>query len=136
MSEKEIFITPRQMEILILRKQGYSQTKIAEKLGTSRANISATEKSALKNIEKSKNTIEAVKMMEAPIWLTFEADENLDEVVGRIYKEAGKKDIWIAHDGPSLSNLIHDKAGDKIRGRRILSKLEITITEKGDVLVK
>lgn len=136
MSKKEIFITPRQMEILILRKQGYSQTKIAEKLGTSRANISATEKSALKNIEKSKNTIEAVKMMEAPIWLTFEADENLDEVVGRIYKEAGKKDIWIAHDGPSLSNLIHDKAGDKIRGRRILSKLEITITEKGDVLVK
>lgn len=136
MSEKEIFITPRQMEILILRKQGYSQTKIAEKLGTSRANISATEKSALKNIEKSKNTIEAVKMMEAPILLTFEADENLDEVVGRVYKEAGKKDIWIAHDGPSLSNLIHDKAGDKIRGRRILSKLEITITEKGDVLVK
>ncbi len=136
MSKKEIFITPRQMEILILRKKGYSQTKIAEKLGTSRANISATEKSALKNIEKSKNTIEAVKMMEAPIWLTFEADENLDKVVGRVYKEAGKKDIWIAHDGPSLSNLIHDQAGDKIRGRRILSKLEITITEKGEVLVK
>jgi len=136
MSKKEIFITPRQMEILILKKKGYSQTKIAEKLGTSRANISSTEKSALKNIEKSKNTIEAVKMMEAPIWLTFEADDNLDEVVGKIYKEAGEMDIWVAHDGPSLATLIHKQAGDKIKGRRILSKLEITITEKGEVLVK
>ncbi|MFQ5888140.1 MAG: hypothetical protein ACE5HY_05540, partial [Candidatus Hydrothermarchaeales archaeon] len=56
--------------------------------------------------------------------------------VGRVYKEAGKKDIWVAHDGPSLSNLIHDKAGDKIKGRRILSKLEITVTEDGEVLVR
>ncbi|MFQ5887355.1 MAG: Tfx family DNA-binding protein, partial [Candidatus Hydrothermarchaeales archaeon] len=98
MSKKDIFLTPRQIEILKLRKKGYTQTEIAGRLGTSRANISATEKSALRNIEKAKNTLETLKMMEAPIWLTFEADENLDDVVGRVYKEAGKKDIWVAHD--------------------------------------
>ncbi|MFQ6135892.1 MAG: Tfx family DNA-binding protein [Candidatus Hydrothermarchaeales archaeon] len=136
MPEKDTILTERQMEILKLRRRGYSQTEIAKKLGTSRANISATEKTALKNIEKAKNTLEVVKMIEAPIWLTFGPEEDLDDVVGRIYSEAGKRNIWIAHDGPSLSNLIHDKAGKKIKGRRILSKLEITITEEGDVIVR
>ncbi len=136
MSKKDIFLTPRQIEILKLRKEGHSQTEIANRLGTSRANISATEKSALRNIEKAKNTLETLKTMEAPIWLTFEADENLDAVVGKVYEEAGKKDIWVAHDGPTLSNLIHKKAGDKIKGRRILSKLEVTVTEEGEVIVK
>jgi hypothetical protein len=136
MPEKDTILTERQMEILKLRRRGYSQTEIAKKLGTSRANISATEKTALKNIEKAKNTLEVVKMIEAPIWLTFGPEEDLDDVVGRIYSEAGKRNIWITHDGPSLSNLIHDKAGKKIKGRRILSKLEITITEEGDVLVR
>ncbi|MFQ5974878.1 MAG: Tfx family DNA-binding protein [Candidatus Hydrothermarchaeales archaeon] len=136
MSKKDIFLTPRQIEILKLRKKGLSQTEIANRLGTSRANISATEKSALRNIEKARNTLEALKMMDAPIWLSFEPDENLDDVVGKVYKEAGKKDIWVAYDGPSLSNLIHEKAGDKIKGRRILSKLEISVTDDGKVLIK
>ena len=136
MSKKDSFLTAKQIEILKLKKQGLSQTDIAKKMGTSRANISATAKTALTNIEKAKNTIKTLELMEAPIWMTFEADENLDDVVGKIYKKAGENDIWVTYDGPSLSNLIHKKAGSKIKGRRILSTLEIAVTEDGKIIVK
>ena len=47
-------LTKKQIEILKLRSNGYSQADIAKKLGTSRANISAIEKSAWENVKRAR----------------------------------------------------------------------------------
>ncbi len=136
MSKKETILTPRQIEILRLRSQGYKTSEIARKLATSAANVSATEKTARENIERARSTIEFVKMLEAPLSLSFEPESDLNEVVKKIYAAADAKSIWISHSFPSLANLIQKEAGDKIHGRRLVSRLEVAIGKDGSVMVR
>lgn len=136
MAKKESILTPRQIEILKLRSQGYKTGEIAKKLGTSAANISATEKTARENIERARSTIEFVKMLEAPLWLSFEPESDLNEVVKEIYAAADAKGIWISHSFPSLANIIQKEAGNKIKGRRVVARLEVAIGKDGSVMVR
>ncbi len=136
MTKKETILTKRQIEILKLRKKGYSQTEVAKKLGTSRANISSTEKSALENIRRAERTIEMVKALDAPIWLNIKTDRDLNEVVREIYDKADKEGVWIPHSFPSLVNLIQGHAEDGIKGRRVLKEFEIAITKDGEIIVR
>ncbi|MDP6459375.1 MAG: Tfx family DNA-binding protein, partial [Candidatus Hydrothermarchaeota archaeon] len=55
-------LTERQIRVLKLRARGHIQAEIARQFGTSRANISAIEKKAMINIERSKNTLNLTKM--------------------------------------------------------------------------
>lgn len=132
---KNTLLTRRQMEVLRLKTQGCSQTEIAKKLGTSRANISAIEKTALKNIQKAKRTLELVKTIEAPVHLRIKPNTDLNDAVRMIYVQADKEGIWMPHSFPSLANLIQSAAEDKIRGRRVLREFEVAITKDGDVVV-
>lgn len=136
MTKKDSFLTARQLEILRLRRDGFSQTEIAKKLGTSRANISATEKIAHMNIEKAKNTLALADLIDAPIWLILEPNTDLNEAVKEIYHRADSLGIRVTHTFPSLSNVISEAAGNKIKGRMVLSRLEIAITKDGAVIVR
>ncbi len=129
-------LTERQIEILKLRVSGLSQTEIAKRLGTSRANISATERAALENIEKAKNTMALVRMMEAPLRVTIAPDTDLNDAVRAVYDKADSEGIWIGQSFPSLANMIQNEAERKVRGRKVLSELEIAITKEGDVIVR
>lgn len=136
MTKKDSFLTSRQLEILRLRKEGFSQTEAAKKLGTSRANISATEKTARLNIEKARNTLALADMIDAPIWLILEPDTDLNEAVKEIYERADSLGIRVAHTFPALSNVINEAAGDRIKGRKVLGRLEIAVAKDGAVIVR
>jgi len=133
--KKDTLLTKKQVEVLRLRAQGYSQTEIAKKFGTSRANISAMEKTALKNIQKAKKTLELVKIVEAPTRITIKPNTDLNDVVKMIYEKADAEGIWMPHSFPSLANIIQSAAGDKIKGRRVLRELEVAITKDGSIIV-
>ena len=60
-------LTKRQMEIMRLRHEGYSQEEIASGLGTTKQNISAIEKMARKNVERAENTIKFIKTLNKTI---------------------------------------------------------------------
>jgi|Deesub1362A_J573_1020465.scaffolds.fasta_scaffold00023_19 hypothetical protein len=136
MDKKNIILTERQVEVLRLRNQGYSQVEIAKMLGTSKANISATEKSALKNIQKAKNTLELVKTLDAAIWIAIKPETDLNDAVREIYKAADKKGIWVKHSFPYLSSILKEKTGDKIKGRRVLTEFEVGVLPSGEIVVK
>ncbi len=133
MDKKDSFLTGRQLEILRLRKEGLSQTDIAKKFGTSRANVSATEKTARYNIEKAKNTLALADLIEAPIWLVVEPNTDLNEAVKEIYHRADSLGIRVVQSFPSLSHAIQESARDKIKGRMVLKRLEVAITKDGEI---
>lgn len=133
---KDTHLTDKQIRVLKFRARGSSQVEIARRFGTSRANISATEKKALKNIQRARNTLKLVKMLEAPIWVSVKPDEDLSDIVKTVYKKADSKGIHISQNFPALANLIQEEAKEKIKGRLVLQELEIAITKEGEVLVR
>lgn len=133
---KETFLTERQLEILRLRKEGLSQAGIARRLGTTRANISATEKSARENIKKAEKTVKLAQMLEAVIWLKIEKDTDLNDVPKQIYERAGKEEIWVNLDTPTLMGVIKEGCRNKIKGRRITGEIEIAVTKDGDIIAR
>lgn len=133
---RDTHLTEKQIEVLKLRAMGYSQAEIARRFGTSRANISATEKKALMNIQRARNTLKLVRMLEAPIWFAAKPEEDLNDVVRRVYEKADSQGIHITQNFPALANLIQKEAGEKIRGRRVLQELEIAVTQEGRVLIR
>jgi len=134
-SEKNTFLTEKQITVLKLRAKGMTQVEIARELNTTKANICAIESSARKNIEKAKKTLELFKSLNAPIRIEIKEDTDLYEIPGIIYREADKYDKWIPYGGPSLLSLIVEGAKKKIRERRVLEKIEIAITEDGKVMI-
>jgi Tfx family DNA-binding protein len=134
-STDEMILTQRQMEVLKLRNEGYSQAEIGKKIGKTKQNISTIEKMAWRNVKKAENTIKYVKLLEAPIWFRVEGNINLDEVVRKIYSEADSARIHIAYDGLSLAAKIREELMDKIKHRLVIRGFEIGITKEGEIIL-
>jgi Tfx family DNA-binding protein len=133
MSEKETILSKRQMEVLKLRKKGYTQAEISRMLNTTRANVYALEKSALKNIKKAEKTLKFVKFLNAALWIKAEKGKNLNDLVREIYTKAGKKKIHVRYTKPELISALTKDCRDKIKGMRIVQEMEIGITKEGEI---
>lgn len=133
---KKTFLTERQIQILRLRKAGKRQSEIAKILGTTRANISATEKTAKENIKKAEDTVELARMMDAAQWLRIEKDTDLSTVPRKIYEIASKNGIWIKLDTHSVIGLLKEHCENRIKGRRITGEIEVGITSGGSLILR
>ena len=131
-------LTKRQMEVMRLRHEGYSQEEIASGLGTTKQNISAIEKMARKNVERAENTIKFIKTLEAPVWFEVAEGTRLDDLVGAIYTRADSDDVnaHVRYDGVALASRVRELAGYRIRHRIVVIGFEIGITRCGDVLLR
>ncbi|MCL7474974.1 MAG: Tfx family DNA-binding protein [Methanosarcinales archaeon] len=129
-------LTDRQIEVLKMRAGGITQSQVAQQLGTTKANISIIEAQARNNITRAKNTVELIKIINAPIWIKVVPGTDIYEIPGMIFNEADIHNIWIPKGGPSLLSLIEEKAQNKLRERRVLHAIEIGITNEGDILVQ
>ncbi len=132
---RDTILTERQIEVLKLKAMGLSTSEIARRLGTTDANVSATEKKARENIKRAQKTLQLVKILEAPIRIVIPPKSDLNDVVREIYRQADETGIWISHNFPSLAALIQEKAGEKIKGRMVREEIEVAITRKGEVVV-
>lgn len=133
--EKDSFLTDKQLEVLKLKKQGYSQADIARMMKTTRGNICIIESTALKNIEKAKNTLKYYKAIEAPIWITVPAGIDLYNIPGMIYEKADKKRIKINLDSAMVVVKFKTEIPDKINGRFTTDNIEVSVDEHGNVLI-
>ena len=138
MAVRDTNLTERQMLVLRLRNDGCSQEAIASRLGTTKQNISAIEKMARKNIERSENTIKFVKTLDAPVWFEVAVGTRLGDLVGTIYKKADSENmgVHVRYDGVALASRIRDLAEKQIRHRVVVIGFDIGITGNGDVLVR
>ncbi|TQQ82967.1 Tfx family DNA-binding protein [Halonotius terrestris] len=133
---EENVLTARQAEVLALREQGLRQLDIAERLGTSRANVSNIEGSARENIAKASETVSFAESLSAPVRVEIPADTDLYRVPNLIYDAADEADVKVSYTAPDLMSLISDRASAAVKGRNVKKRLFVSVTADGSVQVR
>lgn len=129
-------LTRRQAEVLLLREQGYKQATIADRLGTSRANVAGIESSARENVRKARETVTLVELLAAPVRVDVPAGTDLYDVPEMIFDACDESGIKVEHNAPELMKLISDGAEGSIEGRAVSEQLFVNVTRDGTVRVR
>lgn len=129
-------LTRRQAEVLALREHGLTQSAIGDRLGTSRANVSAVERSARDNVTRARETVAFADALSAPVRVSIDPGEELYDVPGRVYDAADEAGVKVNHTAPELMRLIGDGAGDAVDGQRVVDPLLVGVTTDGAVRVR
>ncbi|HDR73181.1 MAG TPA: Tfx family DNA-binding protein [Methanoculleus sp.] len=130
---KQGLITDRQKEVLRYRKQGLTQQQIADLIHTSKANICTIEKAALENIRKAKDTLEFLYTLDATHIYTIRGGTDVLDAVSNIFAEAEKVHIKVRYDTISLVNRMRESVPERIRGRFVREKIDVYITDEGEL---
>ena len=131
----ESILTQRQAVVLLLRERGHTQAAIADRLGTSRANVANVEASARENVEKAVETVRVVRAVEAPVKVAIPAGTDIYDVPERVYETANRADIKVAYSAPELVTRILDEAETAVSGRTIDASLTLSVDQEGEVLI-
>ena len=128
------FLTERQAQVLALRNDGLTQREIADRLGTSVANVSGIESSARRNVGAAARTLDLAGLLECSVRFPVEAGVDLRELVDEVYARGDEADLRVAYAEPGLTTRLHDLLGEKIEERRLVETVEVGITHEGEVL--
>jgi len=129
-------LTRRQAEVLALRERGIAQAAIAERLGTSRANVSSVESSARENVARARETVAFAEALHAPVKVRLDAGTDLYDVPNTVYSACDEAGVKVNHTAPELMKLVSDEAGDAVRGREVKRDLTVGVTSDGTIRVR
>jgi len=132
----ESFLTRRQAEVLLLREYGRKQTEIADRLGTSRANVSNIEASARENVAKARETVAFADLLAAPVRVTVPVETDLYDVPDIVFDACDDVGVKVDYSAPDLMKLISDEAGGAVKGREVRQRLSVSVTTDGTVRVR
>ncbi len=127
-------LTPRQIEVLLLRKRGFTQEKVAKMLGTSRANVSIIERNAYNVVWSAQATIEAFKSLHDDGVFLVPSRTSLYDIPRLIYLRGDALGIKVKIDENGIIALAKSKG--KIRQFRLVSPLSVKIKSDGQLLLK
>lgn len=130
----ETFLTERQAEVLAMRNDGLTQREIADRLGTSVANVSGVESSARRNVAAAARTLDLARLLECSVRFTADAGEDLRDLVDDVYARGDESDLRVAYAEPELTTRLHDLLGELIEERCLVETVEVGITRGGEVL--
>ncbi len=129
-------LTRRQAEVLALRERDVAQAAIADRLGTSRANVSSIEASARANVEKARETVAFAEALNAPVRVEVEAGTDLYDIPSRVYAACDDAGVKVNQTAPELMKSVSDAAGDAVSGRAVRRDLLVGVTSEGAVRVR
>ncbi|WP_092566882.1 Tfx family DNA-binding protein [Halorubrum sp. SD626R] len=132
----ESVLTDRQAEVLALRERGLRQSDIADRLGTSRANVSSVEASARDNVDRARETVAFAEAVAAPVRVEIEAGTDLYDAPKRVYDACDEAGVKVNQTAPDLMKTIGDRAGDAVHGREVRSRLFVTVDANGQIRVR
>jgi len=130
---KNTLLTDRQKEVIRLRRQGLTQQQIADRLGTSKANICTIEKSANENIARAKETLEFLYTLDAEELCIVHSGTDLMDAPKQIYVAASHRKIKIRLDTLGLINSIVNSLPEKIHGRQIRDDICVYLNKDGNL---
>ncbi len=130
------FLTDRQLKVLQLRRQGCSQQDIADRLGTTRSNISILEKRAHQNVARAERTLQQWMMIRAPISLQAKAGTDVFDLPRMIFTAADEKGMRLPVTSLDIVVQLRRRAPRLFKKRALEQDAEIYVTEEGDVLVE
>jgi len=129
-------LTRRQAEVLALRERGRKQAAIADRLGTSRANVSSVEASARENVEKARETVAFAEALAAPVRIEIDEATDLYDVPTQVYDACDEAGVKVNQTAPELMRIVGEAAGDAVRGREVRRRLFVTVDGEGTVRVR
>jgi HTH-type transcriptional regulator, fmd operon transcriptional regulator len=126
-------LTPRQIEVLMLRKRGFTQEKVAKMLGTSRANVSIIERNAYKVVWCAQATIASFESLHDDGVFLVPSRTSLYDIPRLIFLRGDALGIKVKVDENGIIALVKSKG--KIRQFRLVSPLAVRITQGGQLLL-
>ncbi|PSQ12233.1 RNA polymerase subunit sigma-70 [Halobacteriales archaeon QS_5_70_15] len=129
-------LTRRQAQVLALRERGIAQAAIAERLGTSRANVSSVESSARENVTRARETVAFAEALHAPVRVRLDMGTDLYDVPNTVYSACDEAGVKVSHTAPELMKLVSDEAGDAVSGREVKRGLTVGVTSDGTIQVR
>ena len=130
------FLTNRQLEVLQMRHQGLSQQDVADRLGTTRSNISILEKRAHKNIARSERTVQQWLMICAPISLFAKGGTDVFDLPRMIFAAADEKGIRLPVTSMDILIRLERKAPRLFHKRALEKDARIYVTGVGELMVE
>ncbi len=130
------FLTKRQLEVLQMRHQGLSQQDVADRLGTTRSNISILEKRAHQNIDRAERTVQQWMMIRAPITLEAAAGTDVFLLPKMIFAAADKCGIRLPVTSLDVVVQLRRKAPGLFKKRALERYARIYVNEEGEVMVE
>ncbi|HEC57408.1 MAG TPA: Tfx family DNA-binding protein [Candidatus Syntrophoarchaeum butanivorans] len=131
--QKRSFLTKQQIEVLRLRELGLTQREIANRLGTTRENVSIIEKRGRENIRRCIETLKEWERIKAPISLKIQKGTDVLEIPGLIFREGDKNGIKIRSNLLGIIARLVDEKGEIIRNRHLIRDLEVMIMKNGEI---
>lgn len=132
----ESVLTRRQAQVFALRERGLAQADIADRLGTSRANVSSVEASARRNVERARETIDVAEALRAPVSVAVEPGADLYDVPDRVYAACDDAGLKVEASTPELLSTVSDEAADALEGRRVAQPVTVAVTPDGELRVR
>jgi hypothetical protein len=129
-------LTYRQAEVLVLREHGASQAAIAERLGTSRANVSKVEASARENIEKAAETVAFADALAAPVQVDVSPGTPVFDVPDMVYEACDDQGVKVASAAAALMRRIRTQAAESVENGTVVSGLLVVVDADGGVHVR
>ena len=129
----ESVLTRRQAEVLALRERGVSQAEIADRLGTTRANVAGVESSARDNVRKARGTVALVDSLRAPVRLTIEAGTDVYEIPDRLYRAADEAGVKVRLSAVGVIERLTDAARGALESRELARPVEATVSADGEI---
>ncbi|QSG15099.1 Tfx family DNA-binding protein [Halapricum desulfuricans] len=132
----ESILTRRQAEVLALRERGLTQSAIAERFGTSRANVASIESSARENVRKARDTVAVAEALRSPVRVQVVSGTDLYDVPSDVFDACDEADVKVPHTAPELLGEIADGAGDAVVGREVRTDLLVSVSADGEIRVR
>lgn len=122
------------MEVLKLRKRGFTQEKVARMLGTSRENVSIIERNAYKVVWAAQATIEAFESLHQDGVFFIPTRTSIYDIPRLIFLRGDALGIKIKVNENEIIALVKSKG--KIREFRLVSPLVVKIKPDGQLLLQ
>ncbi|MEF8783524.1 MAG: Tfx family DNA-binding protein [Haloarculaceae archaeon] len=132
---EQTILTDRQVEVLELREQGYTQQEVATRLGTTDSNVSAIERAAEENVRKARGTLELVRTLRSPVRFTVPAGSKFDELVSDVYSKGDETGIKISYCRPELYSHLYNELESDTSQNRLDTEVTVGLTDDGEVKV-
>jgi len=129
-------VTPRQWQVVKLRATGLTQKQVADRLRTSRENVSIIERRARRNLTVAKATLAAFEQLSQTRELIIPSGTSIFEATSMILLRADVLRIKVRMSADSILAAIRSKCNRRIRGHHLTAVLKIRISEDGAIMIK
>ena len=130
---RESLLTPEQIRVLKLLREGKSRKEIAEILGTSVSNVYMIEKRALRNVEIAKRTLQQYLEIQGEVTMMVPAGVPLREIPELVVEEANKYGVKLKE---TTSDILYDLIKEFGDVDNTPVEVEIRILHDGRILMR